>query len=191
MYSQDLRPLSDFTSVPDDLKAVLQSNGDIALRLPDGQEPLFDVIAVIIGSCLEAPPGFSKYVSVPLKWLTQLNHPRAKFPFFRRWIKITAVDEPFFAAAVNASKTLYSFMATRADNVLPAPRFFTGGSECFRPSATMLTLLETLPEATPVDIPPLDNCASFEAAVRSGHGKYVFSSDNEVLFFGDKEVTEG
>ena len=55
----------------------------------------------------------------------------------------------------------------------------------------MLTSLETLPEATPVDIPPLDNCVSFEAAIRSGHGKYVFSSDNEVLFLGDREIANG
>ena len=30
-YSDDLRPLSNFTSVPEDLIAVSQTNGDIAL----------------------------------------------------------------------------------------------------------------------------------------------------------------
>jgi hypothetical protein len=54
----------------------------------------------------------------------------------------------------------------------------------------MLTSLETNAEAHSVDIPPLYDHMSFDAAIRAGHGKYTFSSDNEVLFFGD-EVTDG
>jgi hypothetical protein len=66
-YSQfvdHLRPLSNCTSVPDDLIAVSQFNGDISLRTPGGEEATFDVIAVNIDSCLEAPPGFSKCVHI-------------------------------------------------------------------------------------------------------------------------------
>lgn len=161
------------------------------LKLPGGQEASFDVIAFVVSSCLQSPPGFPKYVSVTLQ--PQFSHVfiRAKFPFFRRWIKISAFDEPAFAAAIDASKVLYKFLALRAPNVRPPPQFFASGSDCFRPSAAMLTSLETLPEATPVDIPPLENQASFEAAIRAGHGKYVFSLDNEVLFFGDKELQNG
>jgi hypothetical protein len=116
---------------------------------------------------------------------------RSKFPYFRRWIKISAIDEPFFAAAVEASKVLYNFMALRATNVLPRPQFLAGESECFRPSATMLTSIEMYPEATPTEIPPLEDNATYEAAIRASHGKFIFSPQNEVLFFGDKEMPNG
>lgn len=104
---------------------------------------------------------------------------------------MAAVDEPFFAAAIDASKVLFNFMALRVANVLRPPQFRAAGVECFRPSATMLTSVETVPDATPVEIPPLDNRSGFEAAVRASHGKYIFSSDNEVLFFGDKQLANG
>ena len=50
----------------------------------------------------------------------------------------------------------------------------------------MLTCLETVPDAAAADIPPLYNQAPLQAAIRAGHGKYGFTSDNKVLFFGDK-----
>lgn len=59
-YSQEIVPLCDFKSLPDDLSAVPQANGDIVLRYSNGQEATFDVIGVIIGSCLEAPTAFAK-----------------------------------------------------------------------------------------------------------------------------------
>jgi hypothetical protein len=92
---------------------------------------------------------------------------------------------------VEASNVLYNFMALRASNVLPRSQFFAGESECFRPSATMLTTLDVFPEATSTEIPPLENVVAYEAALRAGHGKYVYSSQNEVLFFGDKEMPNG
>ena len=76
-----------------------------------------------------------------------------------------------FAAALNAKKVLYNFMAMRATNVLPAPTFLVGETECFRPSTTMLTSLEVLPGALPVEIPPLYDGGAFDAALRAGHGK--------------------
>ena len=55
----------------------------------------------------------------------------------------------------------------------------------------MLTCLETVPGATSVTIPPLYDRRQFDAAIKSGHGKYKFTSDNEVLFFGDEELPDG
>ena len=37
--------------------------------------------------------------------------------------------------------------------------------------------------------PPLYDLKPLEAAIRSSHGRYICSSDNEVLFFHDKEET--
>jgi len=62
VYSNELCPLADFKSLPDDLFAVAQPNGDIGLYCSDGQESLFDVIGMIISSCLDPPPGFPKLV---------------------------------------------------------------------------------------------------------------------------------
>jgi hypothetical protein len=92
---------------------------------------------------------------------------------------------------VEASNVLYNFMALRASNVLPRPQFLAGDSECFRPSATMLTALEIFPDATTTEIPPLENIAVYEAAIRAGHGKFAFSTQNEVLFFGDRQMPNG
>lgn len=55
----------------------------------------------------------------------------------------------------------------------------------------MLTCLETVPGATSVTIPPLYDRRQFDAAIKSGHGKYKFTSDNEVLFFCDEELPDG
>jgi hypothetical protein len=62
----DLQPLSNCTAVPEELVAVSQFNGDIALRTPGGEEVTFDVIAVIVDYCLEVPPGFPKCVQIQL-----------------------------------------------------------------------------------------------------------------------------
>jgi hypothetical protein len=62
IYSDELQPLSNFNSSPEGLTAVAMPNGDILLQTADGQEAVFDVIAVTVASCLEAPQGFSKFV---------------------------------------------------------------------------------------------------------------------------------
>jgi hypothetical protein len=104
---------------------------------------------------------------------------------------VTALGEPTFSAAIEATQVLYNFLALRATNVLPQQRFLSEAAQCFRPSATMLTSRETLPDAITVDVPPLYDLKPLEAATRSGHGKYTFSSDNEVLFFGDQVTPNG
>jgi hypothetical protein len=55
----------------------------------------------------------------------------------------------------------------------------------------MLTSSETAPNESAVDIPPLYDQKPFEAAIRAGHGNFMFSSDNEVLFFGDQAMANG
>jgi hypothetical protein len=104
---------------------------------------------------------------------------------------LAAVDEPFFAEAVDACQVLYNFLGMRASDVVPQPQFLLGSSQCFRPSATMLTSLETVPGAVAIDVPPLYDHKPLQAAIRAGHGKYIFSPDNEVLFFGDEVMSDG
>lgn len=82
-------------------------------------------------------------------------------------------------------------MSMSVPNVRPPPRFSAGGTRCFRPSADMLTSLENSPGSAPVDIPPLYNQAPITDAIRAGHGNYVFSSENEVSFFGDEDTPNG
>ena len=60
-YSKELCPLSAFKEVPDGLAAVAQPNGDIILCMQDNKEASFDVIGVVLNSCLNVPPGFPKY----------------------------------------------------------------------------------------------------------------------------------
>lgn len=60
MYSEELCPLANFQTIPDNLIASPLPNGDIILRYTEGEEATFDIIGVVIGSCLEVPPGFSK-----------------------------------------------------------------------------------------------------------------------------------
>ena len=60
LFSEHLRPLSEFKTIPEYVTTVSLPNGDIGLQLPDGQEATFDVIVVVIGSCLQAPPGYPK-----------------------------------------------------------------------------------------------------------------------------------
>jgi hypothetical protein len=55
----------------------------------------------------------------------------------------------------------------------------------------MLTCVNTVPEATKVDFPPLEDSAPYEAAVRAGHSRYVFAADNEVLYFRDEQMPNG
>ena len=100
-----------------------------------------------------------------------------------------ATDD-LFASALEAHRTIFDFMAMRATNVLAAPRFMVEHLECFRPSATMLTSVETVPDAVATDIPPLENIELFEAAINAGHGKYIYSADNEVLVFGEEFMTK-
>lgn len=59
-YKDDLVPLADFKKLPEDLFAVPEPNGDIFLRYSSGEEAQFDVIGVVVGKCLEPPPGYSK-----------------------------------------------------------------------------------------------------------------------------------
>jgi len=60
VYSSELCPLSEFKSLPDNLFPITQPNGDIGLYSSDGQESSFDVIGMIISSCLDPPSGFPK-----------------------------------------------------------------------------------------------------------------------------------
>jgi hypothetical protein len=60
LYSDELKPLCDFQTVPDDMKTNALSNGDVALQMANGEEAVFDVIAVVVDSCLEPPPGYAK-----------------------------------------------------------------------------------------------------------------------------------
>lgn len=113
------------------------------------------------------------------------------YPHFRRWVKVTVIDEPMFSDTIEATRILYNFMAISAEDVLPQPEFFVGAARSFRPSASMLTSLETVPQATTVDIPPLYNHWALEAALQAGNGKYMFSPDNEVLFFMDQTSMDG
>lgn len=55
----------------------------------------------------------------------------------------------------------------------------------------MLTSTETFPDATAVDFPPLENRAPFDAAILAGHGKFIFSSENEILFMRDEVAATG
>jgi len=55
----------------------------------------------------------------------------------------------------------------------------------------MLTNLTTILNAVAVSIPPLYNRVPFDAALHAGHGKYIFSSDNDVHFFGDNVDPNG
>ena len=60
IYSDELISLANFNPLPESLSAVPQPNGDIFLRYSNGEEAHFDVIGMVVGSCLEVPPGFSK-----------------------------------------------------------------------------------------------------------------------------------
>jgi len=97
-----------------------------------------------------------------------LKRTRSNFPHFRRWVKITAVMEPFFSASVEASDVLFNFLALHAGDVLLHPKFLAGGSPCFRPSTSMLTALATIPNAVAVGIPPLYNQKPFDTALHAG-----------------------
>ena len=61
LYSENLRPLSNYVTVPKDLSAMVLSNGDIGLQCDGGHEVSFDIIAMTLDECLDAPHGFSKY----------------------------------------------------------------------------------------------------------------------------------
>lgn len=116
---------------------------------------------------------------------------RSQFPFFRREIKISACSDPSFADAMNARNVLCDFMARSVKDKHPPVLLEPGEVGFFNPSATMLTLLNLVPSATAVDIPPFDNYAAFQAAIQVGHGRFLFSSDNEVLIFEDEIKCNG
>lgn len=193
-YADHLRPLASFSTVPDNLFAFHEPNGDISLRYSDSEEASFDVIGVIVGFHLDPPVGFPKCVLTSYQPFVRPSINllyRPNFPFFRRWIKITGVDSPSFAEALKAHEILYHLLADKAIGALPPPRFLVGGTLCLRPSACMLTSLEISPNASPVEIPPSYDDTPYEAAIRAGHGKYIFSDENEVLFFNDEVNANG
>lgn len=66
VYAEELNALHEFKSLPENLFAVPQGNGDIFLCYADGQEAEFDVIGMVIALCLEPPAGFPKYVATAL-----------------------------------------------------------------------------------------------------------------------------
>lgn len=55
----------------------------------------------------------------------------------------------------------------------------------------MLTSIETVPNAKPAVIPPLYDERALETVIRGVHGKFIFSTDNEILYFGDKPGQNG
>lgn len=58
-YEEDISPLANFTNM-EDLVTVTMPNGDVILRNAQGIEASFDVIGVVVSSCLEAPSRFPK-----------------------------------------------------------------------------------------------------------------------------------
>ena len=116
---------------------------------------------------------------------------RPNFPFFQRWVKLIAIDNPSFVKAIEAHHVLYEFMASHVSNVQPAPDFCAGGLPCLRPSAAMLTPSAAGEEVIPVEIPPLYDHGPFNEAIQASHDNFTFSSDNEVLYFGDQPTANG
>jgi hypothetical protein len=116
---------------------------------------------------------------------------RFHFPFFYRWIKVSAVSDPSFIKAKNATRQLYKFMASATGEEGPVLEQLLDDTEFFRPSARMLSEVVDDPQAVPVDIPPLDHHAPFEDAIRAGNGEFIFAAENKVLFFGDNILRDG
>lgn len=82
-------------------------------------------------------------------------------------------------------------MASHVNDVQLAPDFCAGGLPCLHPSAEILTSSAAGQDVIPVDIPPLYDHAPFVEAIHTSHGKFTFSSDNKVLYFGDEPTTTG
>lgn len=61
-YSHVLDPLSNCVDVPKGLVVEPLASGDMVLRKPDRNEAEFDLIAMVVGKCLEAPHRFAKFV---------------------------------------------------------------------------------------------------------------------------------
>ena len=116
---------------------------------------------------------------------------RPNFPFFQCWIKLITIDDSSFAKAIEAHNVLYEFMASRVSDVRPAPDFRAAGLPCLHPSATMLTPSAAGEEVIPVDIPPMYDHGPFDEAIQASHGNFTFSSDNEVLYFGNQPTANG
>lgn len=104
---------------------------------------------------------------------------------------MSAVGDPSFIDAMDARDVLYNLLALRTRDMRPRPSFRVGNLDSIRPSAEMLTSLDVNPNATPVEIPPLYDAQPFETSLRQGHGKFAFTTDNEVLYFADKAGNDG
>ncbi|KAF9791325.1 hypothetical protein BJ322DRAFT_1017851 [Thelephora terrestris] len=87
--------------------------------------------------------------------------------------RLEGINNPLFAECLAARNQLYTFMATAA-----------GGDV----SATLSVVAQL---DHPVDIAPLDNEVPIQAAIRNGHGQFVFSADNQIFFFGDDVLRNG
>jgi len=92
---------------------------------------------------------------------------------------------------MDARDVLYNLLALRTKDMRPRRSFRVGNSDSIRPSAEMLTSLDVNSNATPVEIPPLYDAQPFETSLRQGHGKFMFTADNEVLYFADKAGRDG
>ena len=55
----------------------------------------------------------------------------------------------------------------------------------------MLTALASTPYTSAAELPPLYDQQPFVAAILAGHGNYEFTSDNEVMYFGDEPMQNG
>lgn len=48
--------------MPENLVVESLASGDKVLRLPNKNEAEFDVIGMVVGICLETPPGYARFV---------------------------------------------------------------------------------------------------------------------------------
>lgn len=60
MLSGLLCPLSSFNSIPEHVTKTTHPDGCIGLQTSDGKEAVFNVIGVVVNSCLQAPPGYPR-----------------------------------------------------------------------------------------------------------------------------------
>ncbi|KAF9792836.1 hypothetical protein BJ322DRAFT_1103298 [Thelephora terrestris] len=189
-FSEDLNPLFKFNTVQHALHNEVLPNGDIILRRMDGVEATFDVIGVITEACCVAPHGLPRYFRFH-RGYTILSQSRDDIPDFRRSVRLEGINDPLFAECLAARNQLYTFMATAAGGDVSATLSVVAQLDHVCASASMLTSLIRCPTAEPVDIAPLDNEVPIQAAIRNGHGQFVFSADNQIFFFGDDVLRNG
>jgi hypothetical protein len=189
-FSEDLNPLFKFNTVQHALHNEVLPNGDIILRRMDGVEATFDVIGVITEACCLAPHGLPRYFRFH-RGYTILSQSRDDIPDFRRSVRLEGINDPLFAECLAARNQLYTFMATAAGGDVSATLSVVAQLDHVCASASMLTSLIRCPTAEPVDIAPLDNEVPIQAAIRNGHGQFVFSADNQIFFFGDDVLRNG